>query len=84
MPRADRRDPLRRRTDLSRGPVRTWAARGTPHLLAADELDLWAGALTARDARRRFPPSREREHGVSAVQLQAITGAIGTVPGGTR
>ncbi|MBW0115234.1 DNA glycosylase AlkZ-like family protein [Pseudonocardia abyssalis] len=67
--------------DLSRGLVRTWAARGTLHLLPADELDVWVGALTARDARRRFPPSWEREHGVSAAQLHAITDAIGSVLG---
>nr|WP_228740260.1 crosslink repair DNA glycosylase YcaQ family protein [Pseudonocardia oceani] len=61
--------------------VRTWAARGTLHLLPADELDLWVGALTARDARRRFPPSWEREHGVTAAQLHAVTDAIGEVLG---
>lgn len=70
--------------DLStRALVRTWAARGTLHLLPADELDLWVAALTARDSRRRFPPSWEREHGVSAAQLHAITDAIGTVLGAT-
>jgi hypothetical protein len=61
--------------------VRTWAVRGTLHLLPADELDLWVGALTDRDARRRFPPSWEREHGVTAAQLHAITDAIGEVLG---
>ncbi|QJY49143.1 DNA glycosylase AlkZ-like family protein [Pseudonocardia broussonetiae] len=61
--------------------VRTWAARGTLHLLPADEIDLWVGALTARDARRRFPPSWEREHGVTAAQLHAVTDAIGEVLG---
>lgn len=69
--------------DLAHGLVRTWAARGTLHLLPADELDLWIGALTARDARRRFPPSWEREHGVTATQLHAITDAIGAVLGAT-
>lgn len=65
-----------------RSLVRTWAARGTLHLLPADELDLWVGALTDRDARRRFPPSWEREHGVTATQLHAVTDAIGSVLGG--
>ncbi|MFB9383713.1 DNA glycosylase AlkZ-like family protein [Pseudonocardia petroleophila] len=69
--------------DLASGLVRTWAARGTLHLLPADELDLWVGALTARDARRRFPPSWEREHGVTAAQLHAVTDAIGAVLGAT-
>lgn len=61
--------------------VRTWAMRGTLHLLPADELDLWVGALTDRESRRRFPPSWEREHGVGAAQLHAITDAIGAVLG---
>jgi hypothetical protein len=52
--------------------VRTWAARGTLHLLPADELDLWVGALTDRDARRRFPPSWEREHGVTAAAARGL------------
>lgn len=61
--------------------VRTWAMRGTLHLLPADELDLWVGALTDRESRRRFPPSWEREHGVSAAQLHTITDAVGEVLG---
>lgn len=61
--------------------VRTWAARGTLHLLPADELDLWVGALTARESRRRFPPAFERAHGVTGAQLHAITDAIGEVLG---
>lgn len=68
--------------DLSRRAlVRTWAARGTLHLLPADELDLWVGALTARESRRRFPPAFERAHGVTGAQLHAITDAIGDVLG---
>ncbi|MDN5933126.1 MAG: winged helix DNA-binding domain-containing protein, partial [Pseudonocardia sp.] len=68
--------------DLARRElVRTWAARGTLHLLPADELDLWVGALTARESRRRFPPAFERAHGVTGAQLHAITDAIGEVLG---
>ncbi len=63
--------------------VRTWAMRGTLHLLPADELDLWVGALTDRESRRRFPPSWEREHGVTAAQLHAVTDAVGEVLGAT-
>jgi Winged helix DNA-binding domain len=62
-----------------RSLVRTWAMRGTLHLLPADELDLWTSALTDREGRRRFPPSWERTHGVSAAQLHAITDAVGEV-----
>ena len=64
-----------------RSLVRTWAMRGTLHLLPADELELWVGALTDRESRRRFPPSFEREHGVTGGQLHAITGAVGEVLG---
>ncbi|MHA6628431.1 winged helix DNA-binding domain-containing protein, partial [Pseudonocardia sichuanensis] len=64
-----------------RSLVRTWAMRGTLHLLPADELDLWVGALTGKESRRRFPPSWEREHGVTGAQLHAITDAVGEVLG---
>lgn len=64
-----------------RSLVRTWAMRGTLHLLPADELGLWTAALTDRESRRRFPPSWEREHGVSGETLHAITAAIGRVLG---
>jgi hypothetical protein len=66
-----------------RSLVRTWAMRGTLHLLPADELDLWVSALTDRESRRRFPPSWERTHGVTAAQLHAITDAVGAVLGAT-
>ncbi len=66
-----------------RSLVRTWAMRGTLHLLPADEFDLWISALTDRDGRRKFPPSWERAHGVTPAQLHAITGAIGEVLGST-
>jgi Winged helix DNA-binding domain len=64
-----------------RSLVRTWAMRGTLHLLPADELDLWVGARTDYESRRRFPPSYEREHGVTGAQVHAITDAIGEVLG---
>jgi hypothetical protein len=64
-----------------RSLVRTWAMRGTLHLMPADELDLWVGARTDYESRRRFPPSYEREHGVTGAQVHAITDAIGEVLG---
>jgi hypothetical protein len=64
-----------------RSLIRTWAMRGTLHLLPVDELDLWVGARTDYESRRRFPPSWEREHGVTGAQLHAITDAIGEVLG---
>jgi hypothetical protein len=63
--------------------VRTWAMRGTLHLLPADELEVWTGALADRESRRRFPPSWERYHGVTVPQLRAITDAVGEVLGAT-
>ncbi len=62
-----------------RSLVRTWAMRGTLHLLPADELDVWVAARTEYESRRRFPPSYEREHGVTGEQVHAITDAIGEV-----
>jgi hypothetical protein len=62
-----------------RSLVRTWAMRGTLHLLPADEFDVWVGARTDYESRRRFPPSYEREHGVTGEQVHAITDAIGEV-----
>lgn len=64
-----------------RSLVRTWAMRGTLHLLPADELDLWVGARTDYESRRRFPPSYERAHGVTGAQVHAVTDAIGEVLG---
>ncbi|GAA1834215.1 winged helix DNA-binding domain-containing protein [Pseudonocardia ailaonensis] len=61
--------------------VRTWAMRGTLHLLPADELGLWCAALTERESRRRFPPSFERENGVDGDTLHAVTASIGRVLG---
>ena len=61
--------------------VRTWAMRGTLHLLPADELDVWVAARTEYESRRRFPPSYEREHGVTGEQVHAITEAVGEVLG---
>jgi hypothetical protein len=64
-----------------RSLVRTWAMRGTLHLMPAAELGIWVGALTDRESRRRFPPAWEREHGVTGVQLHAITAAVAEVLG---
>jgi hypothetical protein len=61
--------------------VRTWATRGTLNLLPAEDLDVWGATLTDRESRRRFPPSWEREHGVTATQLHAVTHAVGEVLG---
>ncbi|SDF15105.1 DNA glycosylase AlkZ-like family protein [Pseudonocardia oroxyli] len=61
--------------------VRTWAMRGTLHLMPADELGLWTAALADKESRRRFPPSFARAHGVDGETLHAITASIGRVLG---
>jgi hypothetical protein len=61
--------------------MRMWAMRGTLHLLPAAEHGVWAGARTDYESRRRFPPSWEREHGVTGAQLHAITDAVAEVLG---
>jgi hypothetical protein len=57
--------------------VRTWAMRGTLHLLPSDELGLWVAFLQ----RRPVPTSAawERYHGISAKELAAITDAVPAV-----
>jgi Winged helix DNA-binding domain len=66
-----------------RSLIRTWAMRGTLHLLPADDLDVWVAALDDRESRRRYPPSWERAHGVRPEQQHAITDAVGAVLGAT-
>ncbi|NMH92498.1 winged helix DNA-binding domain-containing protein [Pseudonocardia bannensis] len=51
--------------------VRTWAMRGTLHLLPVDELDLWTGALTDRESRPPVPAvvgARARRHRCGAAR----------------
>jgi len=54
--------------------VKTWAMRGTLHLLPTSELDVWIAALRQREW--KITPAWERYHGTSAAQLDAITRAI--------
>jgi hypothetical protein len=59
--------------------VKTWAMRGTLHLLPSAELGLWVALL-----RRRLPrvtAGWERYHGVTAAELVAITDAVPEVLG---
>ncbi len=58
--------------------VKTWAMRGTLHLLPADELPMWHGALSTS---RRFlrEAQWEKYFGITLDQLDQITEAIGTV-----
>src|SRR5690242_62126 len=56
--------------------VKTWAMRGTLHLLAADELHLWHAALAT--SRRYLRPSAWKKYfGVTMKDLDRLTEAIG-------
>jgi DNA glycosylase AlkZ-like len=68
----DVRDALWERREL----VKTWAMRGTLHLLPADDLALWAGALRTRSYLWRRP-SWTRYFGISLEELEALVAAIG-------
>ena len=62
--------------------VRTWAQRGTLHLLPADRWRTWIAGLSARV--RRVDRAWERYHGITADELEAITDAIGEVLAGRQ
>jgi uncharacterized protein YcaQ len=56
--------------------VKTWAMRGTLHLLPAEELPLWHGALGT--SRRYLSPTRWQKHfGLTMQELDSLTNAIG-------
>jgi hypothetical protein len=57
-----------------RSLVKTWAMRGTLHLLPAAEFPLWQAALSTRRGYQRA--SWQRGFGVTAEQLETMLGAI--------
>ncbi len=61
--------------------VRTWAARGTLHLLPAADLPLWVAAMSTRS--RETTGSWLKYHGVTAEQMRDIIAAVPDVLGGT-
>lgn len=61
--------------------VRTWAARGTLHLLPAADLPLWVAAMSTRT--RETTGSWLRYHGVTAEQMRDVIAAVPDVLGGT-
>ena len=69
----DVREALWERREL----VKTWAMRGTLHLLAADDLALWAGALRTRSYLWRSA-AWTRYFGVSVEELETLVAAIGS------
>ena len=69
----DVREALWERREL----VKTWAMRGTLHLLPSDDLALWAGALRTRSYLWRSA-AWTRYFGVSVEELEALVAAIGS------
>ena len=69
---ADVREALWQRREL----VKTWAMRGTLHLLPADDLPLWAGALRTRSHLWRTA-AWTRYFGVTVEELETLVAAIG-------
>jgi hypothetical protein len=59
----------------SRALVKTWAMRGTLHLLAADELGLWVGAQAALKPRHHVG-AWLRHHGLSREEADAMLATI--------
>jgi hypothetical protein len=59
--------------------VKTWAMRGTLHLLPSDELPTWVSALRAKEQRARRGKAWERYHGITVEQLNSITETVGQV-----
>ena len=60
--------------------VRTWAARGTLHLLPADDLPAWVAAMSTRT--RETTGSWLRYHGITAEQMADVLAAVPDVLGG--
>jgi hypothetical protein len=69
----DVREALWERREL----VKTWAMRGTLHLLPADDLPLWAGALRTRSYLWRTA-AWTRYFGISLEELETLVAAIGS------
>jgi hypothetical protein len=74
-------DELRRAVDPDRTLVKTWAVRGTLHLLPAADLPTWAAALGTRSFPR--PPSWYAYHGVTVEDMAAIEATVPEVLTGT-
>ena len=55
--------------------VKTWAMRGTLHLLASDDLPLWHAALSTSHRYRK--PAIWRRFGLTLEELELLTEAIG-------
>src|SRR6266496_1989490 len=67
-------DAVRRALWAERTLVKTWAMRGTLHLLPADELPLWQAALSTRGTYLR--PLWLRNFGVTREELERLIAAV--------
>ena len=54
--------------------VKTWAMRGTLHLLPAAEWRTWIAVMRTREW--RITPGWEKYHGITKAELEAVTAAI--------
>ncbi len=68
-------DDVERALWTERSIVKTWAMRGTLHLLAADELP--NAVATLRTLHPWTAPSWERYHGVTSAEVEKVREAIG-------
>lgn len=74
-------EEVRRALVEDRTLVKTWAVRGTLHLLPAADLPTWTAALGTRSFPR--PPSWYAYHHVTAEDMAAIEAAVPAVLGAT-
>jgi hypothetical protein len=70
------RGAVRRALWEDRTLVKTWAMRGTLHLLPADDLSLWHAALST-SRRRYLKPAVLRYYGITQEDVERLTEAIG-------
>jgi hypothetical protein len=75
--RSKKRPNLERLLWEERSLVKTWAMRGTLHLLPTSELGLWIAALRQRPW--KITPAWVEYHGITKRQLDALTEAIPSV-----
>ncbi len=78
--RSKRRPDIEQLLWEKRSLVKTWAMRGTLHLLPASEIGFWTAALRQRPW--KITPAWEKYHGISKSQLDSLTGAIPSVISG--
>src|SRR4029450_13508919 len=73
-------DHVRRALWEDRSLVKTWAMRGTLHLLPAAEFPTWQAALSTK--RPWEARSWQRGFGISLAELERVDAAVGEAPEG--